>query len=87
MEPRSTTHAGIRLIAEPGLSAEARPGSPSTCRRGRGSSSAPLWRYVERVDRAPASQSGITGIMEIRPFGAESEELRYIRDVSAGLYP
>jgi hypothetical protein len=39
MEPRSTTHAGIRLIAEPGLSAEARPGSPSTCRRGRGSSS------------------------------------------------
>jgi hypothetical protein len=39
MEPRSTTHAGIRRIAEPGLSAEARPGPPSICLRGWGSSS------------------------------------------------
>ena len=35
MEPRSNTRACIRLIAEPGLSAEARRlGPPSTCRRG-----------------------------------------------------
>ena len=81
MERRSTTHAGIRLIAEPGLTAETRrPGPPSTCRRGWGTH-----RGVSQADdqtanvcaRQNAPQRGLNALRETNRWLAFLTRVRW----------